>query len=125
MNELEKKKITEKPTNFIEGFGYGISSMASGVFGGVKDVFVKPVEGAKKEQSISGFGKGILKGFGGLVTKPISGVLELVSKTSEGIKNTVSNEDGEMKPERKPRSFYGVHKYVRNFFFYFYLNLFL
>jgi vacuolar protein sorting-associated protein 13A/C len=114
MNDIEKKKITEKPTNFIEGFGYGISSMASGVCSGVKDVFVKPVEGAKKE-NIAGFGKGILKGFGGLVSKPISGFLELVSKTSEGIKNTVVTGESELKPERKPRAFYGKHKYV-NFF---------
>jgi len=111
MNDIEEKKITEKPTNFIEGFGYGISSMASGFASGVKDVFVKPVEGAKKD-NIAGFGKGILKGFGGLVSKPISGLLELVSKTSEGIKNTVVNDESEIKPERKPRAFYGKHKYV-------------
>jgi len=112
MNDIEKKKITEKPTNFIEGFGYGISSMANGVCSGVKDVFVKPVEGAKKE-NITGFGKGILKGFGGLVSKPISGFLELVSKTSEGIKNTVVTDESDLKPERKTRAFYGKHKYVK------------
>ena len=115
INDMEKKKITERPTNFIEGFGYGISSMASGVCAGVKDVFVKPVEGAQKD-NISGFGKGILQGFGGLVSKPISGFFDLVSKTSEGIKNTIAQDDSELKVERKPRAFYGIHKYVNKFF---------
>ena len=30
INEREKKKVTEKPKNVIEGFGYGLSSMANG-----------------------------------------------------------------------------------------------
>ena len=89
--------------------------MASGVCAGVKDVFVKPVEGAQKD-NISGFGKGILQGFGGLVSKPISGFFDFVSKTSEGIKNTIAQDDSELKVERKPRAFYGIHKYVNKFF---------
>lgn len=111
INEIEKKKITEKPKNFVEGLGYGITSMASGLISGVSDVITKPIEGAKKE-SVSGFGKGVLKGIGGLFAKPISGVLELVSKTSEGIKNTIIKDDLSFRPDRKPRVFYGRFKHV-------------
>jgi vacuolar protein sorting-associated protein 13A/C len=32
-------------------------------------------------------GKGIVKGLSGLIFKPVAGVLDLTSKTSEGIKN--------------------------------------
>jgi vacuolar protein sorting-associated protein 13A/C len=110
INEREQKKITEKPKNFVEGIGYGISSMAGGIFYGVTDIIRKPVEGAKKDK-LAGFGKGILKGLAGAVAKPISGVLELVSKTTEGIKNTV-NDDLIFKMERLPRAFYGKFKYV-------------
>jgi hypothetical protein len=124
INELEKKKITEKPKNFVEGLGYGITSMASGLISGVSDVITKPIEGAQKE-SVSGFGKGVLKGIGGLFAKPISGVLELVSKTSEGIKNTISKDDIAFKPDRKPRVFYGRFKYVRKFFNNFFFHNFL
>jgi hypothetical protein len=121
INDREKKKITEKPKNFVEGIGYGISSMAGGIFYGVTDIVVKPIQGAKKEKW-AGLGKGMLKGLAGVVVKPISGVLELVSKTTEGIKNTV-NDDDKLKTERLPRPFYGKFKFVRilifkiNFYF--------
>ncbi len=110
INDRQKKKITEKPKNFIEGIGYGISSMAGGIYHGVTDIVMKPIEGAKKEKW-AGFGKGIMKGLAGVLVKPISGVLELVSKTTEGIKNTVVKEQI-LKMERLPRTFYGKFKYV-------------
>lgn len=117
INDIQKKKITEKPKNFIEGIGYGITSMAGGLYHGVTDIVMKPIEGAKKEKW-AGFGKGLMKGLAGVVAKPISGVLELVSKTSEGIKNTVVN-DQFLKMERLPRTFYGKFKFVKQIFFYF------
>src|SRR5574344_571293 len=48
ITEREKKKITEKPKNVIEGIGYGLSSMAGGVYYGISDIIVKPYEGAKE-----------------------------------------------------------------------------
>jgi vacuolar protein sorting-associated protein 13A/C len=111
INDRQRKKISEKPKNFIEGIGYGISSMAGGIYHGVTDIVTKPYEGAKKEKW-AGFGKGIIKGLAGVVLKPISGVLELVSKTTEGIKNTVVK-DQIFKMERLPRTFYGKFKYVK------------
>ena len=107
--DQEKKKITERPKNFVEGLGYGISRMTESVFSGVTDVVVKPYEGAK--ENIEGFGKGLFKGLAGLIIKPVSGVLELVSKTTEGIKNTMTSDDIQ-KMVRKPRAFYGKFKYV-------------
>ena len=113
INEREKKKVTEKPKNVIEGFGYGLSSMANGFFKGVTDVFVKPIEGAQKD-SVKGFGKGLLQGFSGVIIKPISGVFDLVSKTTEGIKNSV-NDDIVIERIRRPRAFYGKVKYIKSF----------
>jgi vacuolar protein sorting-associated protein 13A/C len=111
INEREKKKITEKPKNFVEGIGYGLTSMAGGIFYGVSDIVIKPIQGAKKDKW-AGFGKGMLQGLAGVVVKPISGLLELVSKTTEGIKNTV-NDDDKIKMERLPRPFYGKFQFVR------------
>jgi vacuolar protein sorting-associated protein 13A/C len=45
------------------------------------------VKGASKK-GFGGFGLGLLKGVTGLVTKPITGIVDGVSKTAEGIKNT-------------------------------------
>ena len=35
-----------------------------------------------------GFFKGVRKGLTGIVVKPITGVIDVISKTTEGIKNT-------------------------------------
>ena len=112
INERERKNMMDKPKNVIEGIGYGISSMMSGLFYGVTDVVRKPLEGAKKD-NIKGFGKGVLKGLGGLVAKPVSGVVDLISKTTDGIKNTWSYEDEQNFRQRFPRPFYGKFKYVK------------
>ena len=42
--------MTEKPNNFMEGFGYGITSMARGIFYGVTDIVRKPIEGIKQKK---------------------------------------------------------------------------
>jgi vacuolar protein sorting-associated protein 13A/C len=47
---------------------------------GVTGVFTKPIEGAKSG-GVGGFFVGATKGFAGLVAKPVSGVVDLVSKT--------------------------------------------
>jgi len=115
MHNRERKKITEKPKNFVEGLGYGVFSIASGVYHGVTDVVVKPYEGVRDNQNkFKGFGKGLLQGLAGVVVKPISGVLDMVSKTTEGIKNTVK-EDAIMILDRPPRPFYGKFKLVRTY----------
>ena len=74
----------------------------------------KPIQGAKQE-NFTGFGKGLLKGFAGLVVKPVSGVLDLFSKTTEGIKNTMNSDDISMQKQRKARAFYGRHKIVKSY----------
>jgi vacuolar protein sorting-associated protein 13A/C len=53
-------------------------------------VVKQPVKGTKKE-GVLGFFKGVGKGMAGLVMKPLSGTMDLVSNTSEGIKNTAKN----------------------------------
>jgi hypothetical protein len=112
INERERKNMMDKPKNIIEGIGYGISSMMSGIFYGVTDVVRKPLEGAKKD-NLKGFGKGVLKGFGGLVVKPVSGVVDLISKTTDGIKNTWSYENEQILRQRFPRPFYGKFKAIK------------
>ena len=47
---------------------------------GVTGVFTKPISGAKSG-GVGGFFAGAGKGIVGLVAKPVSGVVDLVSKT--------------------------------------------
>lgn len=53
------------PTDIVQSFGYGITD-------GLKDFFVQPVVGAKKEGGI-GFVKGLGKGLGNIICKPAAG----------------------------------------------------
>jgi hypothetical protein len=113
INRREKKKMTEKPSTLFEGLGYGITSMAGGIFYGVTDLVRKPIEGAKKNKFV-GFGKGLLLGLGGAVAKPVSGILDMVSKTTEGLKNML-NKDEEIKQKRIPRAMYGKLQFIRTY----------
>jgi len=58
-----------------------------------------------------------MKGFAGLVVKPVVGVMDLTSKTAEGIKNTATIFDD--KPNetriRPPRVFYSEEHYYKNY----------
>ncbi|CAE5959607.1 unnamed protein product [Arabidopsis arenosa] len=71
----------------VEDFGdiirEGGGALAKGLFRGVTGILTKPLEGAKSsgvEGFVSGFGKGII----GAAAQPVSGVLDLLSKTTEG-----------------------------------------
>ena len=114
IKEREEKKITEKPKDIMEGIGYGLSAMVGGVFYGLSDVILKPIQETKKEGIVKGLTKGILKGLGGVIIKPISGVFDFVSKTTEGIKNGV-NDDRIINRLREPRAFYGIFKTIKEY----------
>ena len=79
-------------------------------------VVLKPFEGAKKG-GVKGFLKGTWQGVSGLVFKPVTGVLDAASKTSEGIKNTATYYDDKPNQTRQryPRSFYGKEKFYRTY----------
>jgi vacuolar protein sorting-associated protein 13A/C len=114
INQRERKNMMHKPKTFVEGIGYGISSMMSGIYYGVTDVVRKPLEGAKKE-NLKGFGKGMIQGLGGLISKPVSGVVDFFSKTATGIKNNMTFADEEIFQQRFPRPFYGKFKNIRTY----------
>jgi vacuolar protein sorting-associated protein 13A/C len=48
---------------------------------------MQPYENTKTE-GVIGFFKGTAKGLAGLVIKPVTGVIDFASKTTEGLKNT-------------------------------------
>jgi len=79
-------------------------------------VFGKPIEGAQNE-GIQGFVKGIGQGFTGLALKPLTGVIDVVSKTAEGIRNTSAYFDDKPneKRERSIRAFYNTGRHFKNF----------
>lgn len=61
----------------------GGGALAKGLFRGVTGILTKPLEGAKSS-GVEGFVQGVGKGLIGAATQPVSGVLDLLSKTTEG-----------------------------------------
>ena len=61
------------------------------------------MQGIEKDGA-SGFAKGVGKGFVGLFTKPVVGVVDFLSHSTEGIRNTTTVFDqGELDKVRNPR----------------------
>ncbi|KAK7348007.1 hypothetical protein VNO80_22555 [Phaseolus coccineus] len=71
----------------VEDFGdvirEGGGAFAKGLFRGVTGILTKPLEGAKSS-GVEGFVQGVGKGIIGAAAQPMSGVLDLLSKTTEG-----------------------------------------
>jgi len=65
----------------------GIKELATGIFEGVSGLVTQPVNQAKSG-GVEGFFTGLGKGLIGVVVKPTVGILDLASRTTEGIQNT-------------------------------------
>lgn len=84
---------------------------------GFTGVFVKPIEGVSKD-GVGGFFKGVVKGVTGLVVQPVTGVLDGVSKLTEGVSNNlnIDNEhDVRLDKSRYPRIFYGPQQIYKTY----------
>jgi vacuolar protein sorting-associated protein 13A/C len=81
---IHKKEINDikhKPTGVLSGVGEGVKGFGTSLFSGVTGVITKPIEGASKG-GVTGFFKGTGMGLLGLAIKPVTGVIDLVSKTT-------------------------------------------
>ncbi|PIN00426.1 hypothetical protein CDL12_27074 [Handroanthus impetiginosus] len=96
----------------VEDFGdvirEGGGALAKGLFRGVTGILTKPLEGAKAS-GVEGFVQGVGKGLIGAAAQPVSGVLDLLSKTTEGanamrmkIASAIASED-QLLRRRLPR----------------------
>ncbi|KAJ8767440.1 hypothetical protein K2173_017484 [Erythroxylum novogranatense] len=78
-NMPESKGVEDLGDVIREGGG----ALAKGLFRGVTGILTKPLEGAKSS-GVEGFVQGVGKGIIGAAAQPVSGVLDLLSKTTEG-----------------------------------------
>jgi vacuolar protein sorting-associated protein 13A/C len=93
-----------------EGIVKGFSSAGTSIWSGVSGVFTKPIEGAK-DGGVGGFIKGVGKGGAGLVTKTVSGVVDIVAKTSEGLDNQTKSQIHMMIASRRIRNPRPLYEY--------------
>ena len=82
MDFWQESKATIKGLG--DGLREGSEALAKGLFRGVTGILTKPVEGAQ-EFGVGGFVSGVGKGLVGVAAQPMSGVLDLVSKTADGV----------------------------------------
>jgi hypothetical protein len=87
--EREKMKL-KKAHHVGTGLTYGFKELGTGLFQGVSGLVTQPVKGAKSK-GLKGFATGLGKGLVGVVVKPTVGVVDLVTRTTEGIRNTGSD----------------------------------
>ncbi|PKI62678.1 hypothetical protein CRG98_016949 [Punica granatum] len=78
--QRQENKGVEDIGDVIRGGG---GALAKGLFRGVTGILTKPLEGAKSS-GVEGFVSGVGKGIIGAAAQPVSGVLDLLSKTTEG-----------------------------------------
>jgi hypothetical protein len=71
------------------GVTAGATAFADSVTSAFEGVASKPMEGAEKGGA-TGFAKGVGKGVVGLFTKPAVGVMDFLSASTEGIRNTTT-----------------------------------
>ncbi|GBG70050.1 hypothetical protein CBR_g4878 [Chara braunii] len=83
-----REKESKQPVEDIgDGLLEGGQALFKGVFRGVSGLVLKPLEGAK-DGGVEGFVHGVGKGIIGAAVQPVSGVLDLLSKTTDGVNAT-------------------------------------
>ena len=73
--------MLNQPKHIGEGMYQAAQSIYNGLEGGITGLVKKPYEEAKRD-GVFGFFKGAFLGISGLVTKPVSGVLDATAKTA-------------------------------------------
>lgn len=109
--ERERMKL-KKAHHVGTGLSYGFKELGTGLFQGVTGLVTQPVKGAKSK-GLKGFATGLGKGLVGVVVKPTVGVVDLVTRTTEGIRNTGS--DHKQVPRVRDPRFIGSDLLITNY----------
>ncbi|XP_050293110.1 intermembrane lipid transfer protein Vps13 isoform X2 [Anthonomus grandis grandis] len=97
-----RDQMNKKPTTAQEGIARSGKGLVMGVVDGFTGVFTKPVTGAK-EQGVEGFFKGLGKGAVGLVTRPAAGLVDFASGSLDVVKRATEVSDNDTARLRPPR----------------------
>ncbi|XP_017782476.1 PREDICTED: vacuolar protein sorting-associated protein 13C isoform X2 [Nicrophorus vespilloides] len=114
--EYQRKRrdqINKKPATVQEGMARGGKGLVMGVVDGFTGIFTKPISGAK-EQGVGGFFKGLGKGAVGLVTRPTAGVMDFASTSFDTVKRVTDfghEEASRLRPPRFVNADMAVHPF--------------
>jgi vacuolar protein sorting-associated protein 13B len=86
---LDRQRREKPTTRFSEGVISGVSSLGLNLVSAVAGLVEQPVQSFLRKEESAGTTSTLLKGVGkgllGVVTKPVGGAMDLVSKTGQGI----------------------------------------
>lgn len=102
---MREEMSRQRPRHIGEGFAFGVRDLGLGVFQGITGVLVDPYKVTQRE-GVGALWKGVLGGGTGLITKPLVGSIDLLTRTAEGIRNTATYWDEMQRTRvRSPRYF--------------------
>jgi len=104
----------EKPKGAVQGVASGMKGFGKGLFQGATGIIAQPLKGGQKE-GVVGFAKGIGKGVAGAAAKPIAGTFDLVSQTSEGIRNATLAKGKEGIGRARPPRYFGKNGRLKRY----------
>ena len=101
-----------KPAHIGDGVAVGAVSFGRGLISGLSGLVTKPVEGLEQE-GIAGFAKGTVKGVGGLFLKPVAGLLDFAKSTADGVVSSTRDASLDSNQIRLPRMLYRHDRLIR------------
>jgi hypothetical protein len=97
----------QKARHAGDGILLGTRDFGKGLFQGITGVVTQPIKGAKEEGFVGAL-KGAGRGLVGVVVKPTVGVVDLVSRTTEGIANTASYIENRKRTRKRPPRYFDI-----------------
>jgi hypothetical protein len=97
-----RQRALDRPANVATGFLHGLRDFSGGLYSGVTGVLAQPILGAQRN-GLAGFVRGVGVGVIGVVVKPVVGVVDLATRTTEGLRNM--SDDNVGRRVRVPRGF--------------------
>ncbi len=112
-----ERLLSARPLLVWHGVWQGVCSVALGGQHAVIGLVREPVRSVRQQGVLKGVLSGMTKGITGLATKPLTGLMDLFSKTAEGLMSTATFLDD--KPsnlkQRSPRVVYGHDQYIQDY----------
>jgi hypothetical protein len=101
-----------RPSHVGDGMMVGAASFGKGIIAGISGLVTKPVEGLEQE-GIVGLARGTVKGVGGLFLKPVAGLFDFAKSTADGVVFATKDATMDVAVLRLPRMVYTHDRVVR------------
>ena len=101
-----------RPSHVGDGMVVGAASFGRGILSGISGLVTKPVEGLEQD-GIAGLAKGAVKGVGGFFLKPVAGLFDFAKSTADGVVSSTRDASNDSAHIRLPRMLYAHDRAIR------------